>query len=270
MKKNWFIVLPFFILLTSCLSSRPVPYFSKSAIDTSLIQIAEGIPQVIQKGDILSIQIYSDNPEATAIFNQAGGSFSPSSSSFPGMRGNLNMSSISSSSSNGYLVDIDGKIFIHGIGVILAEGKTKNQLKKEIEENLNKLGVLKNPYVGIRFSNFKVTVLGEVRNPGVFTLPSEKANLLEAIGLAGELTDFGLKDRVLVIRENNGKRSFHRVNLLDAKQLLSPYFSLKQNDIIIVDPNLKKPTALEQKNIQYISVAAALISTSAILVSLFK
>lgn len=256
------------LVMSSCFGSKPIAYFSKGLIDTSKVRQFELPDHVIQKGDLLSITIYSDNPEATAIFNQAG-----NSSSAPVTNVGVSKSVAAPASSNGgsnYLVDNDGNIRMHSIGVVKAEGKTKEQLSSNILKHLSDLGVLTNPYCVIRFSNYKVTVLGEVKNPGVFTLPGEKASILEAVGLAGDITDYGLKDRVLLIRENQGQREFHQINLLDPNVLSSRFFYLQQNDVLYVEPDKRKPTSFDQQSLQYILVGTTLVSTAVILITLFK
>jgi polysaccharide export outer membrane protein len=254
---------------SSCIGSKPVAYFTQGSIDTSKIQNIDVPDQVIQKGDLLSITIFSDNPGATAIYNQAGGASSPAPSSV-GVSRSVSPAQAGGASGAGYLVDNRGNIRLHAIGEIKAEGLTKDQLTDVVVERLKGLDVLTNPYTVVRFSNFKITILGEVRAPGVFTLPSEKASILEAIGLAGDITDYGLKDKVLLIREDQGKRTYHRINLLDPNIFASPLFYLKQNDVVLIESDHRKPTALDVQTLQYITVAATLASTAAILITLFR
>ncbi|HEV3327659.1 MAG TPA: polysaccharide export protein, partial [Puia sp.] len=129
---------------------------------------------------------------------------------------------------------------------------------------------LKNPYYSIRFLNYRVTMIGEVSRPGVYTLPGERVNILEAIGLAGDLTFYGRRDNVLVMRENNGKREFARLDLTKPEIMSSPYFYLQQNDMVIVEPNKKKIAANDQVTARNVSIAATVISTLAILYSIFR
>jgi len=257
------------ISFSSCLGSRPVAYFTNGVLDTAKVQSIQVPDQLIQKGDQLAITIFSDNPEATAIYNQAGLSSAPVTST-TGVTKGLSTTPVAGATSPTYLVDSRGNIRLHAIGEIKAEGLTKDQLTDEIIARLNKIEVLTHPYAVVRSSNFKITVLGEVRAPGVFSLPSERANLLEAVGLAGDITDYGLKGKVLLIREDQGKRSYHRVDLLDPNVFTSPYFYLRQNDIVMVEPDKRKPTALDLQTLQYVTVAATLASTAAILITLFK
>lgn len=254
--------------LSSCFGSKPVAYFNGS-LDTTKIDLVSIPEQIIQKGDLLSITIYSDNPEATAIFNQAGGTSAPPAST-SGVSRSVTTGVTGASGSTGYLVDNAGNIRMHQLGLIKAEGMTKEQLSLSITQRLNQLGVLTNPYCVIRYSNFKVTVLGEVRNPGVFTLPGEKASILEALGLAGDMNDFGLKDRVILIRESEGKRTYTNVNLLDPATLTSDHFYIRQNDVVLVQADKRKPTALDMQTLQYITIGATVVSSIAILLTLFK
>lgn len=257
------------IVMTSCFGSKPVSYFSNGVLDTTRVDKINLPDPTIQKGDILNIIVYSDNPEATAIYNQAGGSQSVSNIST-----SIAKSPTSSGQANtntaGYLVDNDGNIRMHALGVLHVEGLTKQQLSDTIVKKLNELGVLTNPYCVIRFSNFKVSVLGEVKNPGVFTLQGEKTSILEVMGMAGDISDYGLKDRVILIREVNGNRTYRQLNLLDPNVMSSPDFYLRQNDVVLVQADKKKPTAMDTQTLAYITVGAALISSVAILINLFK
>ncbi|MGB4773126.1 MAG: polysaccharide biosynthesis/export family protein [Chitinophagaceae bacterium] len=258
------------LTLNSCFSSRPISYFSQGQVD-SLRPEQINIPdQVIQKGDILSITIYSDNPEATAIFNQASGG----AINTPPVVGGTSMTGASASASQsvgaGYLVDNNGNIRIHALGLVHVDGLTKGQLSEEIIGKLSKLNVLSNPYCVIRFLNFKVSVLGEVRSPGVFTLNGETTSILEALSMAGDITDYGLKDRVILIRQEKGQRTFYRMNMLDPSITQSPNYYVRQNDVIMVEADRKKPTARDMQTLSYITVGATVVSSIAILLTLFK
>jgi polysaccharide export outer membrane protein len=122
----------------------------------------------------------------------------------------------------------------------------------------------------VRFNNFKVTVLGEVRSPGVFTVPGEQASVLEALGLAGDISEYGKKDKVMLIRESQGKRTYAILDLLDPAVFSSPNFYLRQNDVLVVEPDSRKPTAADIQTLQYITVAASVVSSIAILITLFR
>ena len=159
---------------------------------------------IIQKNDILSIVVSDLNPKATEIFN-------------PGNTDNADPSATSNKDmSRGYLVDTDGNIYFPLLGSIKAEGLTKTQLKDKIRNLSIEKKILLDPIVNIRFLNFRVTVLGEVGRPTVIPIPNEKISLLEALGLAGDLTIYGNRTNVMVIREEvvpgqTEQRSIHRL-----------------------------------------------------------
>jgi polysaccharide export outer membrane protein len=206
---------------------------------------------VIQKGDLLNIYVYSDNPEATAMFNQQ---ITKTGSSVPG-----------------YLVNAQGNIRFQTLGELHVEGLTKNQLMDTMDQKLKTF--LTNPYTDIRFLNFKVNVLGEVTKPGPYSIPEEKVTILELIGLAGDFTIYGRRDSVLVIREKDGKREFGYINLKDPNVFHSPYFNLQQNDVVMVQANKRRPTGSEQelaRNLTILSAIASIISIGAVIYSIFK
>lgn len=257
------VLLAILLLQTSCKVTRPVPYFG-GGID-SLPPTDFVVPeQVIQRGDVMSITFYSDNPQATQIFNQASGAAlntTPISSRL--------MTSEAAGASGGYLVDTEGNIRLHSIGKIKAAGLTKQQLETTLLDRIRDLGVLTNPYCIIRFSNFRVTVLGEVKAPGVYQLPSEKASILEALGLAGDITVYGRKDDVMVVREMDGKRTYAKLDLTRKDIFTSPYFFIRQNDVIVVTPDEGQPTArdleVQRKVTILVSIVSMLVLASTVL-----
>lgn len=245
-------------LTSSCFLSKPVPYF-QGGLDTSRVQGVLIPEQLIQKGDILNITVYSDNPQATAIFNQASGSSATSTvSTTAGSQ--VNPASAVMNASSGYLVDNAGNVRMHALGVLYVEGLTRAQIEEMITERLRGMDVLKNPYCIIRHVNFKVIVLGEVGNPGVFTIPSEKASILEAVGLAGDITIYGRKDNIMLIREISGKRTYSRIDLTDPEVFASPNFYLRQNDVLVVQADDKKPTSTDQQIIQAVTLGLTIVT----------
>jgi polysaccharide export outer membrane protein len=236
--------------------------------DTAALSQIKVSDPVIRKGDLLNIIVYSDNPQATSLFNQV----LINTASGSGAAANSGGSSTSAGGpapvSSGYLVDERGNIAFQGIGFLHIEGLTRGQLIDTLNSRLG--AFLQNPYYSIRFLNYRVTMLGEVARPGVYTLPGERVNILEAIGLAGDLTFYGRRDSVLVIRENNGKREFARLDLTKPEIMVSPYFYLQQNDMVIVEPNKKKVAASDQVTARNISIAATIVSTIAIVYSIFR
>ena len=236
--------------------------------DTAALSQINVSDPVIRKGDLLNIIVYSDNPQATSLFNQPLINSSASSGAAASGGGSSTPSLGTAPVSSGYLVDERGNIAFQGIGFLHVEDLTRGQLIDTLNSRLGEF--LKNPYYSIRFLNYRVTMIGEVSRPGVYTLPGERVNILEAIGLAGDLTFYGRRDNVLVMRENNGKREFARLDLTKPEIMSSPYFYLQQNDMVIVEPNKKKIAANDQVTARNVSIAATVISTLAILYSIFR
>lgn len=256
-------------LLGSCGSTRPFTYM-QGQFDTAKLSQIPVIEQVIQKGDLLNIIVYSDNPQATALYNQPVVGASGGSAGLAGLPSSPGTGSSTGGAptSSGYLVDQSGNIAFQGIGLLHVEGLTRNQLIDTLNGRLGQN--FTNPYYTIRFLNNRFTMLGEVTKPGMYTIPGERLNILEAIGLAGELTFYGRRDNVLIIRENNGKREFARLDLTKPEIMGSPYFYLQQNDMVIVEQNRKKVAANDQSAVRNISLAATLVSIVAILYTIFK
>src|SRR5579863_9789897 len=223
-----FAIIGFFIMhsLGSCASNKNM-ILMEGKFDTAKLSIINPVEPIIRKGDILSIIVFSDNPDATRIYNQSLIIVpNASAASLAGGSGGL---SGSTPSSAGYQVDADGNIVFQGIGKIHVEGLTKAALKDTLDARL--VPFLQNPYYSIRFLNYKFTVMGEVNHPGIISIPGERVNILEAIAMAGDLTVYARRDSVFVIRENNQKREFARLDLRKPEIMASPYFYLQQNDI---------------------------------------
>jgi polysaccharide biosynthesis/export protein len=221
-------VLCLAVALASCGNTKKATYFN-SLKDTTLISSTMIVEPAIQINDILNISVSSMNPDASSIFN------TPNEG-----KGDENRLS-------GYLVDGDGNIQFPVLKSIKAAGLTKEQLRTNITKSLLDGKLLVDPIVSIRFQNFRVTVLGEVARPTVVAVPSEKISLLEALGFAGDLTIYAKRDNVLVIREENDKevikKVIKRINLNTSELFDSPYYYLKSNDIVYVEPNKARVSA---------------------------
>jgi polysaccharide export outer membrane protein len=266
MRKFLFLYGPMGVLTAflfgSCVNTRETTLMQGQFDTTQLSKINLTEP-VIQKGDILGIAVFSDNAAATSLFNQAPSSVGGSGSGVGGA-----VSSPGSGAANtSYLVDINGNIQFPVIGQLHVEGETRLQLKDSLDSRLSVY--LKNPYYTIRFLNARFTMLGEVNHPGVFVIPTDKVTLLEALGMAGDLTFYGRRDNVMFIRQNNGKREFARLDLRKPEILSSPYFYLQQNDVVIVEASKRKAVANDQVTMRNITIGATIISTIAILYSIF-
>jgi polysaccharide export outer membrane protein len=273
------VVILLSFTLTSCFSTRQITYMQGSFDTTQLSQIK--IPEAtIQQNDLLSIVVYSDNPEATALFNQSVITFSSgassggaSSSSGTGGAGGGTGSSAGalaagSPTTPGYQVDENGNIQFQGLGILHVQGLTKAQLKDTLDSRLKTY--LKNPYYSIRFLNYRFTMLGEVTRPGIFSIPGEHISMLEALGLAGDLTLYGRRDNVLVIREKEGKREWARLDLTKPQVMSSPYYYLQQNDVVYIEATKKKLVNNDQTTARTVTIAATIVSTIAIVISLLR
>jgi len=256
------------ILLSSCGDTRHLTYMQGS-FDTTKLSQAKFSDPLIQKGDLVSIIVYSDNPEATKIYNQTlitatssgGGSLDQGQKATGDIAGSVPTSS-------GYLVDENGNIEFQGLGLLHVEGLTRSILKDTLNGRLSPF--LVNPYYSIRFLNYRFTMLGEINRPGIYNIPGDRINLLEALGMAGDMTFYGRRDNVLVIRETDGKRSFARLDLTKPEILTSPYFYLQQNDMVIFEANKRKVAANDQVTVRNVSMAATIVSVIAIIYSIFR
>ena len=259
-------VLFFSNLISSCGNVKNFQYLQGSFDTTRLSKVH--IPEpVIQKGDLLNISVYSDDALATAAVTN------------PTTNSTASISSISSAGAGsgtgnafqpGFLVTQHGEIQVYKLGLIKAEGKTKQQLADTLTLLYTNQGLLKNPFVEVRFLNYKVTVIGEVSKPGQYSVPVDKVNAFEIIGMAGDITSFGRRDNVVVIRETNGIRQFGRLNLRDPNVFLSPYYYLQQNDMVIVDVTKNKAAANDQSTLRNISIATSVLSLAAVIITIFR
>jgi polysaccharide export outer membrane protein len=257
------LILFFPLYIISCTTQQKTPNYIQNVTDTSGKGALQFPVLRIQKDDILSIQIYSTTtkPEVDAIYNPG-----TASSNQPGQ------GSSSSASSPGFLVDADGNIHHPKLGAIHVEGLTKEELANEIKKRLTEpVKLLEDPTVIIRFQNLKITVIGEVNKQGVVTIPSERVTILEAVGLAGGLTDYAVKNSVKVVRENDGKRDIGIIDLSSKTLFESPYYTLRQNDIVIVDPTARKSKKADQDLvIQRVSFGLSVITAIALVYNIFK
>jgi polysaccharide export outer membrane protein len=161
------------------------------------------------------------------------------------------------------LVNADGTIDLPILGAVTAAGLTKEELKTKITDIILSKKLLVDPIVDIRYLNYEVTVLGEVARPTVITVPNEKISLLKALGLAGDLTIYGKRDNVLLIREENGEKVTRHINLNSSDFFNSPYYYLKPNDVIYVQPNATK-AATAGRSSQYLPIIFSVLSVVAI------
>lgn len=248
----------------SCGNVRELQYL-QGQFDTAKLKNVVYPEPIIQTNEMISITVFSDDPRASAYYNlpspvsQANNTVSAATGAGP---------AVGSQSGSSYLVDEAGFIQFPGLGPLKVAGLTKDSLYKMLLGQLS--DKLKNPYFSIRLSSYKITMIGEVAKPGQFTIPNERVSLLEAIALAGDLTPYGRRDNVLIMREINGERSFVRLDLRNPDILGSPYFYLQPNDVVLVDLNKNKAAASDQTTVRNISLATSVISVVAILITILQ
>lgn len=252
---NKLLGLAFLIFLSGCGSTRNLVYFNDLQNTNKYTEeIKNKVEPKIQPDDQLSITVSSLNPESNILFN---------SGVMPSASGAATGGTTTGRPTEGYSVDKDGFINFPVLGKIQLAGLTKEQATTKMTAEITKN--IKNPIVNIRFLNFRITVIGEVNKPSTFLVPSERVNILEAIGLAGDLTAYGKRENILIIREQNGIRTATRVDLASRAILNSPDFYLQQNDVIYVEP--AKIKALQgSSSTFYLSLATASVSILSLLI----
>lgn len=266
-----------FLFLAVSLSSCSV--FQKKQDAESELDYLKNIEQIaeetsvrtaqntIQQGDQLVITVMAKDLDVVKPFNQNYSSGETLANAQPG--GNT-AGTVSPVSGPTYTVDSEGMIDFPILGKLSTTGKSIDEFKNELRGRLTRYII--NPTVSMKLANYKVTVLGEVNRPGEYTIADGKATLLSALGLAGDLTMYGKRDDVLVVRNVDGVISKERINLGDASFITSPYYNLKQGDVIYVSPNRSREIAARQNPNTglYISIASVTLGLLGLLVTVFK
>ncbi|RRB04255.1 polysaccharide export protein [Larkinella rosea] len=245
--------------LASCISSKKLVLYQKTGPGNDTVSVAARYIPVIKVGDVLSVQVSSFSPEATALFNPY--------TAITALSGTSTMQSTPTTPMPymaGYLVSEEGQIELPLIGKITVQGLTNSQASKEIRQKL--LNYLKEPTVNVRNLNFQISVTGEVARPSLFSIPSEHITLPEALGLAGDITIFGKRTNVLIIREVNGKQTFNHVDLTKRDLFRSPFYHLHPNDIVYVEPG-KARIANADRTYQLVPIILSALSIIAIVVT---
>lgn len=264
MKKKSFIIIFSFVLffLSSCTSKKKLDYL-QNIESVALEASMKNALSTIQPNDQLVIMVTAKDMDVVKPFNQnfsSGQILQYSSAS-----NNLPTQNQVSTSGPTYVVDSNGNIEFPVIGKINTENKTTEELRDILKKEISKYVV--NPQVSVKNTNYKITVLGEVNRPGTYNIPDAQTTLLEVLGLAGDLTIYGNRTDVLVVRNIDGVMSKERIDLTKADFINSPYFYLKQNDVIIVSPNetKQKTSRLDPNAGIYISVASIVVTILALI-----
>lgn len=238
-------------LFSSCASRKDLVYFQPDS--TQLNTSFELNSPKLQPGDILAISVTADDLRATQPFNQ----ISPYNSS-----GTLQSTNPFIPT---YAIDVNGDIDFPKIGKVKLGGKTRTQAMDYLKSEVSRYII--NPGISMEIRNFRVTVLGEVKTPGTYSVNNDRITILEALGMAGDLTINGVRNNVMVVREQNGKKEEYRVDLTKRDVLNSPVYYLSQNDVIYVEPNGAKiqSSKYTQNTSIFVSVASVLITVISVL-----
>jgi len=240
-------ILILIILINSCASKKKYVYFNETINQEKNLQ---NFNPTLKTGDILNIIVFSSAPENAVPFN------------LPIINTNIRAGYTNGIASNpGYLINNNGTIDFPIIGEISLINLTTTEASNLIKSKL--LNYISEPIVNIHIDNFKITILGEVRNPGTFQIPNERITILEALGLAGDLTINGIRKEILLIRDENGQKKEIKIDLTNNSILNSEYYYLTQNDVIYVKPNQAKinSSVVSSSYGMFISIASLLITT---------
>ncbi|WP_370449231.1 polysaccharide biosynthesis/export family protein [Parabacteroides sp. AF14-59] len=244
------------VFFSACTSTKKIIYL-QDVIPLKQQEIEQKYEVIIHSDDLLAIMVNSRDPELALPFNM------------PMVTYQLGSNNGGQQRVLGYLVDTNGDIDFPILGKIHVEGLTRMQLTELVKSKLIEGDLIKDPIVTVQFLNFKVSVMGEVGRPGSFTISGDRITLLEALSMAGDLTIYGRRDRVGVIRENNGKRTILFHDLRSADIFNSPCYYLQQNDIVYVEPNKAKSgqSSINQNNSIGVWVSViSLLTTIAVLI----
>ncbi|MFD2597270.1 polysaccharide biosynthesis/export family protein [Sphingobacterium griseoflavum] len=247
---TWLALIALFFM-ASCASVKNTVYFQDLPIDSVRVvkEAAAFTEPVIQADDILSVTIQTIDPTTAAVANQAVAVQAVGASSATSLGNQL---------ISGFLVDRDGYIHMALIGKVDVKGLTTYQARERITSLATQY--YKDPTVQVRFANYKITVLGEVARPATYTVPNEKVSILDALGMAGDLTIYGKRENVLLVREQNGAKELIRLNLNDSKLFQSPHFYLRQNDVLYVEPGKAKAAANNAARTQTFAIIGSVLS----------
>jgi len=258
---NFLLTLFIGMYISSCTPYHSILYLDNipDSLKSGSTKLAEYTDPKIQPDDILSITIITIDPATATIVNQ--GQYVPQGN-MPGIL------SGGSTPISGLLVDKKGEVSLPIIGTVKLAGLTTSEARELIKNKTAEF--YKDPNVQVRFANFKITVLGEVAKPSTYIVPNEKNTVLDALGLAGDLTIYGKRDNILLIRDSADTKKYVRLNINSTKILKSPYFYLRQNDVIYVEPNRSKLVQSDATQTRIITIGASILTALAIILIRIK
>jgi len=259
------------IVFVSCNTTKDIVYLQNAGtpIEFKTGETALRPDATLKPGDLLTITVNTNIPEAAQPFNLP---------LIPGGEG-MNSYGISKTNISGgaglqnYLIDIEGNINFPILGKIQVSGMKKNELIQLLKSKIYPRYMTEEPIITVRFANYKISVLGEVNRPGAYDVNNEKLDILEALAMVGDLTIYGRRDNVLLIREDEkGHKTTYRIDLRDKRLIDSPYFYLQQNDVLYVQPNnpRSRGAALGAAEALSISVVGTLISLTSLIINIVK
>lgn len=242
-------------IISSCSSYKHVQYFQDLSQNSTNEAMTNYSPLIIKEADILAISVTSRNPESSVIFNYNLGNIKGTSQASP------------DNPVIGYLVDENGNIHLPYIGALKVAGLTTAQARQQLNDKLE--AIYKDPVVNLRVINFKVAIYGDVLRPDIYSLQNEHTSITQALSLAGDLNITAKRKNVLLIRNEDGKRKFIRIDLTSKELFNSPYFYLKNNDEIYVQPDKTKYATVE-RGYRTTSLIISALSFLAVMVTALK
>ncbi|WP_152439856.1 polysaccharide biosynthesis/export family protein [Arcticibacter svalbardensis] len=243
-------------LISSCVSTKNIPYFQNlNQTDRKRLDSVTNFTEpIIQPDDILSVSIITVDPQTAAVINQSNPLETMGTPRNP-----------SSREIEGFSVDKNGEIELAIIGNVKVGGLTTFQARDLIRTKAARY--FQKPNVSVRFANFKISILGEVNRPGSYTLPNEKVTILDALSLSGDLTLYGKRENIMIIRDVNGRKEYGTVSINSSNIFNSPYYFLKQNDVVYVEPNKSKVFSLNNTARSTAVIALSALSTIVLIIT---
>lgn len=261
--KRYILSLAFVaFILSSCTTKKEMIYFPEMAKTADIVQVIpdsiKNFESIIEPDDMLAISVTAMDPNAVAIFNLPLQNYLSAGAT----------ELMTTPALQTFIVNSDGYIDYPVLGSIKVTGMTRDELTNYLKAQISQY--VEDPIVSVQCTNYKFTILGEVTKPGSYEFGSERITILDALGKANDMTIYGNRTNVLVIREKEGVRTYHRVDLTQPDIFTSPYYYLQRNDIVYVEPNSARQGAARysQENQYLVSVVSAVTSAASVIVSL--